>query len=92
MNLRTISVFDDVAVCDYAIHIDEKAAAAGKLYAARVKGCNRYGGRLYATDQVGKQVLSSRSYSRVRCSCQGEDQYEPKEFHGLCGCLNSDFQ
>ena len=66
MNFSAIGVVDDVAVGDDAISIDEEAAAARELLAARIEGFDGDGGGLDAANEFRKQVLRSSSADRLR--------------------------
>src|SRR5260221_3456614 len=60
MDLSAIGAFNHVPVCYDPIDVDEKAAAARKLFAACVEGFNCYRGRFDPADQFGKLILRER--------------------------------
>jgi hypothetical protein len=57
MYLGAEGAFEHVAVRDNAISLDEKTAAARKLFTVRVEGFNRDRGRLNAADEFRKNIL-----------------------------------
>jgi hypothetical protein len=57
MNFRAMRVFDDVAIGDDAICIDEEAAAARQFFAARIESLNRDRRWFNAANEFGKNIL-----------------------------------
>ena len=57
MHFGAVGAFDHVPVRYHPIDVDEKAAAARQLFAARIEGFDRHGGRFDATNQFGKLIL-----------------------------------
>src|SRR5713226_4697461 len=66
VNFGAIRSLDHVAIGDDSIEVDEKAAAARKLFAARIERFNRHRGRLDATHEIGKLFLGVRWSSAWR--------------------------
>src|SRR6266404_1152308 len=70
MDLSAVGAFNHVPVCYDPIDVDEKAAAARKLFAVSVKGFNCYRGRFDPADQFGKLILRE-SWRRRDCKQSG---------------------
>src|SRR6266404_2656259 len=73
MDFGAIGALDHVTIRHDAVEVDEKAAAAGKFLAARVKGFDSYRRRFDPANQFGKLIL--------RVYCRGREQKHYRGTH-----------